>query len=162
MKKISKTSGLVSPVLHSGTDCCAEHGHRDTLDGSAPLGERKTKQRQAIVEVLRLAEGPLSVQEILLACDGHLGIATVYRNIKLLTESRQVQTVSLPDGTQRYEICPGRHHHHFQCRSCGKVLDLEGCFLGEAPLELPGGHRAESHEITFSGVCAGCRKKSSH
>jgi Fur family transcriptional regulator, ferric uptake regulator len=160
MKKISKTTPLATPHLHHGSDCCADHSHRETLAEPAALGERKTKQRQAIIEVLKLAQGPLSVQEILESCSATLGIATVYRNIKLLTENRQVQTVSLPDGTQRYEICPGRHHHHFQCRICNKVLDLDGCFLGEAPLELPGGHRAESHEITFSGICAGCRKKS--
>ncbi len=49
--------------------------------------ERSTRQRNAIREVIESADRPLSPQEILEAARvtiAGLGLATVYRNVKLL------------------------------------------------------------------------------
>lgn len=124
------------------------------------LGQRQTRQRDAILGVIRDSPGPLTVQEIhergLEQVPG-LGIATVYRTLKLLQEARQIQTVVLPSGDMRYEPAELGHHHHFHCRVCDSVFDLDAC-----PVEIPrnepyaGGFFVEDHEVTLYGTCPAC------
>lgn len=124
------------------------------------LGQRQTRQRDRIFQVIRDAQGPLTVQEIHERAQREipaLGIATVYRTLNLLQEGDQIRTVILPTGETRYEMSDLGHHHHFQCRVCREVYDFETC-----PVTLPAdstlgaGFRVERHELTLYGVCAGC------
>jgi Fur family transcriptional regulator, ferric uptake regulator len=123
-----------------------------------PLGQRQTGQRLAIENVMRSAAGPLSVREIHeRGAEAHptLGIATVYRTLRLLVDDGRISPVILSDGETRYEMAGLGHHHHFHCRICGEVFDLPGC-----PVTLQktyqGGYQVESHELTLHGTCPTC------
>jgi Fur family ferric uptake transcriptional regulator len=125
------------------------------------LGQRQTRQRDAILKVMTLANGPLSVPEIfaLSRKEISLGIATVYRAINLLLSAREIQTVILPSGETRYESADLGHHDHFQCRKCQHVFDLSVCPLHLASgTIIPGGFVVEDHEMTLYGLCPGCAK----
>lgn len=123
------------------------------------LGQRNTRQREMIVTVIRDAQGPLTVPEILERAQKTvpgLGVATVYRAIKLLLADRRIQPVILPSGEMRYESTGLGHHHHFHCRVCGEVYDLEEC-----PVSVPSGRYhhgfiVEDHELTLYGICSSC------
>jgi Fur family transcriptional regulator, ferric uptake regulator len=125
-------------------------------------GQRQTRQRDAILNVLRDAAGPLTVDEVLARGQEHvsgLGIATVYRTIKLLLESGQIQGVTLPTGETRYETSTRGHHHHFQCLVCDSVYDFDACpvkILNDTT--LPDGFVVEDHDVTLYGTCALCNK----
>ena len=121
---------------------------------------RTTRQREEILRVFEQAKGPLSVQDVLeragLKVPG-LGIATVYRNLKLLQDSGQLESVILPSGEARFERQGLGHHHHFQCLNCGEVVDLDFCPVHlPKGTTLPGGYAIEGHEITFYGRCPNC------
>lgn len=130
-----------------------------TLEPSQ-LGQRQTRQRDAIFQVIEKTAGPLAVGEIHQRAKKslpNLGIATVYRALKLMLESRQIQQVNMPSGETRYESALLGHHDHFQCRRCHKVFDLNICPLGlKAGTTLPGGFVVEDHEMTLFGLCAHC------
>ena len=120
--------------------------------------QRETKQRRAIRRTLKEAGHPLSPNEVLEAARIHvagLGIATVYRNLKAFQEEGWVVPVELPGEPPRYEIAGKQHHHHFHCRSCDKVYEVDGCpgNLGEV---TPDGFQLESHEFVLYGLCEGC------
>ena len=124
------------------------------------IGQRKTTQREAISAVIRQAEGPLTVEEISARAStlvASLGLATVYRTVKLLLESNELSIVSLPHSHARYEASDLAHHHHFRCRKCDLGFDLPGCIL---PIpdgtSLPGGYKVEAHEVTLVGTCPEC------
>lgn len=129
------------------------------------LGTRQTRQREVIFEVLRQAPGPLPVPEIhqragkLLPT---LGLATVYRALKLLLASESVQSLVLPSGETRYKIAGSGHHDHFQCRACHQVFELQACpihLAGSAcgqGAALPHGFRVEDHAVTLYGLCDAC------
>ena len=91
--------------------------------------ERKTSQRRALLEAFKLAGRPLAPQEALELARPHavgLGIATVYRNLKALAGKGVLKAVSLPgESTARYELCGKDHHHHFHCRLCHQVYEVE-------------------------------------
>ncbi|MEM7481701.1 MAG: transcriptional repressor [Acidobacteriota bacterium] len=120
--------------------------------------QRRTNQRAAIRRALEQANRPLSPQEILdLAEDGApgLGIATVYRALKSLVEKGWLRTVDLPGGPSRYELTGKDHHHHFHCRACDRVYEVDDC-PGEVAGLAPAGFRTEDHEIILYGRCAAC------
>jgi Fur family transcriptional regulator, ferric uptake regulator len=126
------------------------------------LGQRQTRQRDRIFEVIREAQGPLTVPEIFeraqQAVPG-LGIATVYRTINLLQDVGQIESVILPSGETRYEMSDLGHHHHFQCRKCEEVYDLDDCPVSVSHgRATPDGFVIESHELTLYGVCPTCAK----
>ena len=129
------------------------------MERKLPAGTRRTRQREALVELLENSAGPLSVPELLEkvnAGEETVGIATIYRTLKLLTESDRIRAVTFADGTVRYERAELGHHHHFHCRICDKVFDLEGCPFHLHAEGLPQGYVVESHEITFQGLCPNC------
>jgi Fur family ferric uptake transcriptional regulator len=127
----------------------------------ANLGQRHTRQRDVIVAVIREATGPLTVNEILNRAQERvpgLGVATVYRTLKLLQEGGKITTVILPSGETRYESTGLGHHHHFHCRVCDEVYDLEDCPVQIPTRELSNGFQVESHELTLYGICSSCSR----
>jgi len=126
----------------------------------ALLGQRHTRQRDAILQAITSARGPVSIQQILTRAQGalgSLGIATVYRTLNLLLESKRIQTVVRPGGQTCYERSGLGHHDHFQCRACKNVYDLEVCPLHLASgTIIPGGYMVEDHEMTLYGLCPAC------
>jgi Fur family ferric uptake transcriptional regulator len=61
----------------------------------------------------------------------------------------------LPGEAPRYERGGEAHHHHFQCTSCQRVYNLQGCLGGMERL-LPRGFRLDSHDLQLTGTCAQC------
>ena len=119
--------------------------------------ERATRQRAAIREALEAAARPLLPDEVLLAASAAvpgLGIATVYRNLKLLVEEGDLRAVALPGENLRYELA-GHHHHHFQCKRCQRVFDVHAC-PGDLAGLAPAGFVVQDHELTLYGLCSEC------
>lgn len=91
-----------------------------------------------------------------------LGIATVYRTLKMLLDEGWLVAVELPGEPPRYETAGKGHHHHFLCESCGGVFELDGCQPGVERLAKPG-FTVRAHEVVLYGNCADCtspRKRS--
>jgi Fur family ferric uptake transcriptional regulator len=123
-----------------------------------PTRQRQTRQRDAIRAALQAADRPLGPQEILAAVRRELpglGIATVYRTVNCLLQDGWLRPVELPGAPARYEIAGKGHHHHFHCRSCDGVFEVEACPGGIRGL-IPGGFRLEHHEIILYGLCDTC------
>ncbi len=120
--------------------------------------ERDTPQRRAIRDVLAGAGRPMSPEEILVAgrqLVSGLGIATVYRNLKLLTENGWLSPVALPGEPTRYEVSGKPHHHHFVCRQCDRAFEIDDC-PSDFGMKVPSGFRVDSHEVVLYGLCAAC------
>ena len=123
------------------------------------MPQRTTRQREVIAQIIAEAEGPLSASEIHARAQQVLprvGVATVYRTLKLLGEQRQIHAVSV--GSESfYERTGQGHHHHFVCEGCGRVFTLHVC-----PVTLPagtmlaGGFAVRRHEVTLYGMCPAC------
>lgn len=123
--------------------------------------ERQTKQRNAIKDALHSSGRPLSPKEILAHAQesvSGMGLATVYRAIKALADADQVKVVEIPGESPRYELTGKGHHHHFCCRVCGGVFEVEGC-CGHYHDDVPDGFEVEGHEVVIFGRCGECAKK---
>ncbi len=137
--------------------------------GCPILGQRyhKSRQRELIFQVLCDAGGAMTAEEICSKARDHyprLGLATVYRNLRVLQEEEIVSSLNLGDGTTRFEIRDRQQHHqHFICDSCHRSFCLPGCLLESAAQHvaqhLPERFLLTRHELTLYGLCGDCRDK---
>jgi Fur family ferric uptake transcriptional regulator len=127
----------------------------------AKPNERQTRQRRAIQEAISEAGAPVSPKEILALAQTRLeglGMATVYRTLRLLADAGVIQQVEIPGESPRYEIAGKAHHHHFYCRGCGRVFEVDGC-PGDFAELAPRGFALDGHELVLFGLCDRCVAK---
>ena len=120
--------------------------------------ERDTAQRRAIRDAFADAGRPLSPAEVLQIARSivpSLGMATIYRNLRALCDEGWLVTVNLPGQPPRYERAGKKHHHHFMCRACDRLLEIDGCPTNLKAL-VPDGFRLERHEVLLYGLCSAC------
>lgn len=121
--------------------------------------QRNTRQRSAIRDAIAQADRPLLRHQVLDAARHHvpgLGIATVYRNLKLLVAEGELQPANLPGENPRFELVGHQlHHHHFQCRHCQRVFDVHAC-PGNLARMAPQGCTVEDHDLILYGRCKDC------
>lgn len=121
--------------------------------------ERNTRQREAVLATIANADHPLLPQEVLDIAQKQvpgLGLATVYRHLKVLAEQSEAITIRLPGEPARYERVGHAHHHHFQCRQCQRVYDVHAC-PGDLSRLAPPGFSVEDHDLTLYGRCRSCQ-----
>ncbi|MFT4111294.1 Fur family transcriptional regulator [Silvibacterium sp.] len=120
---------------------------------------RQTRQRNAIREAFLHEKRTLSAEAVLELTQRSLAsisLATVYRNIHCFLEEHWLQRIDIPGrAAPLYEIAGKKHHHHFQCGTCGAVFDLDGCCLKSEP-QLPPGFTYSGHEYFIYGICPEC------
>jgi Fur family ferric uptake transcriptional regulator len=123
--------------------------------------QRDTAQRRLIRRILHDTGRPLAPREVLDLArreQAQMGLATIYRNLNALLAEGWLAPVELPGEPPRYELSGKAHHHHFRCRACTGVFEIEGCALHPTG-EVPRGFKVESHEIVLYGLCAQCARK---
>lgn len=133
------------------------------LDSLRAGGKKLTKPRKAILAILEQRSLPITVAEIadqLKKARAAVDLVTVYRNVAMLQELGLVNQVGLHEGQMRYEVRHGRaHHHHIQCRGCGKIIDLMLCPLKKLTklIEEQTKFSVDGHALEFFGWCPQCR-----
>lgn len=120
---------------------------------------RNSEKRNAILNILHnTTSHPTAewVYERLLEEYPEAGIATVYRNLKLLLEQNMIIKIDVGDGTDHYDADISEHYH-FTCRCCKRIFDLRPneLPLGSVPKNV-NGFNIESMSVVFSGVCGEC------
>ena len=120
--------------------------------------QRDTRQRRAIRRVFMNAGRPLTPEEVLeygQQIVPSLGVATVYRNVKILIGEGWLSEVQFRGGGIRYELADRPHHHHFLCRFCDQAFDIHRC-PDEVEALAPDGFEVDGHELVLFGRCAAC------
>ena len=121
---------------------------------------RMTKQRKAIFSALQRDSTHPTAEEIYQRVKRrlpHISLATVYRNLKLLTQEGLVREIVTPDGPTRYD-CRTEAHYHFCCDRCGRVWDLQLPVQTGLNSELTRqGYHVRFHEMVFYGLCRACQ-----
>ena len=127
-------------------------------------GYQPTASRRLVADLVAGRDGPFSAAELLEEARGrrdHVGRATVFRALELLSSLRVVERLVLPDGSLGYVACdPAAHHHHLVCTSCGRGVDIAEGDLGRLVDDIGRRHgfRIESHRLELFGVCAACAR----
>jgi Fur family ferric uptake transcriptional regulator len=143
----------------------AERLRRDLNAYMLKRGLRSTEQRRLIIDTFFHIGEHITIDSLLKqvrSVDSRVGYATVYRTMKLLTESGVVQEHKFGDGFTRYELSDDEHHHdHLICIECGKITEFEEPLIEELQDRVAGryGFLVRQHKHELYGVCAECQKR---
>jgi Fur family ferric uptake transcriptional regulator len=122
-------------------------------------GLRATAPRMDVLAALEDLGGHRSADEVrdrLAADDRPLPRSSVYNVLTSLAGAGLAMNADAGPGTALYEA--GREwHHHFVCRSCHQVFDVE-CLVGARPCLTPGTDVGvvEEAQVIFRGICTAC------
>lgn len=120
-----------------------------------------TRQREAILDILRRADQPLTPGEIRERANqdsAGIGLATVYRALKAFMARGVIAQVEIPGASPCYEMADRGHHHHFICQHCQRVYDLPGCVRDLEAL-APRDFQVQRHEVILYGLCSNCLER---
>lgn len=118
-----------------------------------------TKQRAAVLEVIREGKRHLTAEEIFTEAKKKLpGIsrATVYNNLHALIGEKQIRRITGEDASDRYDSSYIPHGHLF-CTGCQRVVDFSLPSFTET-LEGAIGDKIESYELKVRYLCDACKK----
>jgi Fe2+ or Zn2+ uptake regulation protein len=121
-----------------------------------------TKQRQAVLRVIRVSEEHLTANEVFEDARRLLpgiSFATVYNSLRYLKNEGLIGEIQFGSGAARYDRKLTRHDHAL-CTGCGKLVDLDLSIPAELIEEAAGlsQFQAESIELTLHGLCPECIK----
>ena len=118
------------------------------LDKCNKLGLKMTEQRRIITQVLSESKDHPDVELVYKRAskiDKNIGIATVYRTIKLFEENNIIEKHEFKDGRFRYEEVPEEHHDHLIDIKSGKVVEFQKIKLSNMNLK--------KKELISSSLC---------
>lgn len=86
----------------------------------------------------------------------NISLATLYKNIAIMTQNTLLEEVKVPDEKPVYEL-KKNPHLHLHCERCGKIEDID---LPTDTLRMQAqeqsGFRIHSSCVIFRGTCAAC------
>jgi Fur family transcriptional regulator, ferric uptake regulator len=138
--------------------------HREAETRLESSGQRYTRTRKRLVDILAGAETPLSLRDIVRR-RRDLPQSSAYRNLAELESAGLVRRVASEDGFGRYELAEELtgHHHHLLCSRCGRVEDLHLPPSLERQLDRTLDALARDsrfatvrHRLDLIGLCAEC------
>ena len=86
-----------------------------------------------------------------------LSRTTVYNSLETLRKHHIIQELTISGNEHRYDF-KQESHHHFLCRTCGLILDIDIKCPNQDRL-LHNGHRIEEVHGYFKGLCKNCANK---
>lgn len=120
---------------------------------------KTTQQREAIVDAFLGTTGHVALEELLLSVrktSPGVGLATVYRTVKLLEEAGLAASRRFGSGHTLYEVAGQRaHHDHIICRQCDFIIEFESDEIEQIQAKVARrfGFNIIEHRHELFGLC---------
>jgi Fur family ferric uptake transcriptional regulator len=128
------------------------------------MSKKFTKNQQQILGLLTELNGEISAQNLYFQIKEQglrIGLATIYRTLKVLKIEGEIQERVTPDGESFYSKINAvdHHHHHLNCVNCGKAYPLDICPLSHQITEWCNAQKFQVyyHTLEFFGLCVDCQ-----
>jgi Fur family ferric uptake transcriptional regulator len=119
------------------------------------VGLKVTQPRMRILEILEQSTGRhMTAEDIyrsLLAQEGDIGLATVYRVLTQFEAAGLVVKHNFEGGQSIYELERGQHHDHMVCVETGKVIEFVDEQIERIQREIAErhGYEIEDHSLVL-------------
>lgn len=126
-------------------------------------GQRITKIRKILLEILLEQEKPFSIPELLTVFKKKnisVNKTTLYREVDFFKKKGFLHEIRFNDRMARYESTFSKHHHHFICIKCENIEDVElqqDLEKEEKLLEKKRRLKILRHSLEFFGLCKRCQ-----
>jgi Fur family ferric uptake transcriptional regulator len=128
------------------------------------MSNKRTKNQQKILNLINENSEETSAQNLHFQIQEQglrIGLATVYRTLKLLKVEGEIQERVNPDGESFYSAINSvdHHHHHLNCVNCGKSYPMNVCPLSQQITDWCNAQKFKVyyHTLEFFGLCATCQ-----
>ncbi|MFA6358022.1 MAG: Fur family transcriptional regulator [Candidatus Omnitrophota bacterium] len=123
-----------------------------------------THRRKAVIELF-LKEGrylgPYEIRDRLKKIHLKVGLPSVYRILEEFEKAGILVKVEHKSRQLYYSLCknPYKDHHHFICRECNKVEEVEFCNFQEISrfIEKKLNAKVQYHSLHIEGLCSKCK-----
>jgi Fur family transcriptional regulator, ferric uptake regulator len=128
-------------------------------------GLRQSSQRDRVVEIFLSQSGHTSAEALLYQVrkkDPRVGLTTIYRTLKLLTECGLAVERKFNRQMSTFEPARlGQHHDHLICLGCGKIMEFENKNIETLQEDVAREHGffITHHVLELYGYCLTCSKK---
>lgn len=124
-----------------------------------------SKQREQILDVLLKTEKHPTVDglyELVRKKNPKIGLATVYRAMRVICDAGLAKEVDFGDGLRRFEHkYQHQHHDHLVCLKCGRVIEVLSPEIEKLQERLAKKHNFAPvrHRMQIFGTCKACTRK---
>lgn len=120
-------------------------------------GLRMTDQRRIIARVLSTSDDHPDVETVYQRAseiDPGIGLATVYRTLRLFEEASILERHDFGDGRARYEEVPEEHHDHLIDVNTGDVIEFQNEEIERLQKRVAAelGYKLVDHRLELYGV----------
>ena len=126
---------------------------------------RHSSKRNTILKAFLKEEGHITAEELHKKVneeDPSIGIATIYRNLKLFHDAGLARMSRFEKGEAHYEHnYLHTHHDHLICLKCGKIIEFKNPEIEETQEKVAWEHKFKitSHRLELYGTCSKCSSK---
>ena len=125
-------------------------------------GIKPTYQRLKVLEYMskNMKNHPTveMIHEELLKDIPTISLTTVYNTLNTFLRKGLVDGVTITGTETRYDLDTSSHHH-FLCKKCGKIVDIDvTCPFALGEKKVVGGNKIEEVHGYFKGICKDCSK----
>ena len=132
----------------------------------AHLGIKVTKQRIAVIEILKNANEPITAEEIYEQLESKelLNYSTVYRTLNTLSDKGAVIKTGEPGGKMYFQLKSHHHAHELECLACHKHVIIDACPVDafSRAISKETGFVITEHLLQIKGLCAECAMHQQH
>ena len=124
---------------------------------------KQSTQRNRVVEKFLTLEKHVSALEFYNEMKNQnidIGYSTVYRTLKLLTESGLAREVGFGDGEIRFEHkFKHKHHDHLVCLNCGRKIEFTSPKIENLQTQIAkkNNFKPKAHNMIIYGICDKCQ-----
>ena len=88
---------------------------------------KNTKNREKILYTFESTAEPLCAEDIYNILDKKINIATIYRNLKALSNKKILNKIIFDDGKMYYKLNDSTHTHNLVCNICHNITPIKNC-----------------------------------
>lgn len=139
------------------------YNENGSQDRGCQMIRKQSKQRDLVLNYMKQITGHVSAEEVFdgLNKDGKsVSLATVYRNLNILTQLHEIKKIAHPVNGYVYDkTCDP--HYHLHCVECDELYDFPYPYMEHMNEDMQNqtGWTIHSHNTTFEGICPVCAKK---
>ena len=123
-----------------------------------------SRQREQILDVFLQTERHSTIgdlHELVKEENPRIGLATVYRTMRIICQAGLAREADFGDGLRRFEHkYRHQHHDHLVCLECGRVIEVISPEIEGLQETLARRHEfvPTSHKMQIFGVCRACER----
>jgi len=117
-----------------------------------------TRQRQVVLDAIIQTGKPFCASDLYESISNDMDLATIYRNLDMLSGEGIIRQVINEKDRQYYELACKHNpeHPHFYCNRCGKIFCMKKGKPVRVKNDLPENFTVEQTVLQYRGICPEC------